>query len=177
MNRGTPVAQLGQTQLNVSPPRRKPMHCVCVLFTVLPITTGCTGSPDSGSDFPTGSPPPSVLSANVFQICSVLEFVNSTWDRIQNGMERTCIDFVSVRTIKGRSIDGGRSPGGGGGRGGRLRTAALVGGRAVVRVLGSASLRTDAGGRLRASSRHWMDRGDLEDGVLGAPGGGRGGCA
>ena len=26
-----------------------------------------------------GFPPPSALSANVFQICSVLEFLNSTW--------------------------------------------------------------------------------------------------
>jgi hypothetical protein len=48
-------------------------------------------------------------------------------------------------------MDGGR-PGGGGGRGGRLRTAALVGGRCAVRFLGSDSLRACAVGRLRASS-------------------------
>jgi hypothetical protein len=47
---------------------------------------------------------------------------------------------------------GGRRPGGGGGRGGRLRVAALAGGRAVVRVLGSASLRAGAVGLRRASS-------------------------
>ena len=42
--------------------------------------------------------------------------------------------------------------GGGGGRGGRLRVAALAGGRAAVRVLGSASLRAGAVGRRRAPS-------------------------
>ena len=43
-------------------------------------------------------------------------------------------------------------PGGGGGRGGRLRVAALAGGRAAVHALGSASLRAGAVGRRRASS-------------------------
>ena len=38
--------------------------------------------------------------------------------------------------------------GAGGGRGGRVRTAALVGGRYAVRFLDSASLRADAVGRL-----------------------------
>jgi len=47
---------------------------------------------------------------------------------------------------------GGRRPGGGGGRGGRLHVAALAGGRAAVRVLGSASLRAGGVGRRRASS-------------------------
>ena len=45
---------------------------------------------------------------------------------------------------------GGRGPApwGLGGRGGRVRAAALVGGRYAVRFLGSASLRVDAVGRL-----------------------------
>jgi hypothetical protein len=47
---------------------------------------------------------------------------------------------------------GGRRLGGGGGRGGRLRAATLVGGRCAVRVLGSDSLRACAVSRLRASS-------------------------
>ncbi len=47
---------------------------------------------------------------------------------------------------------GFRRPGGGGGRGGRLCVSALAGGRAAVRVLGSASLRVGAVGRRRASS-------------------------
>jgi hypothetical protein len=51
-----------------------------------------------------------------------------------------------------RERAGGRSPGGGGGRGGRLRVAALANGRAAVRVLGSASLRAGAVGRSRAPS-------------------------
>jgi hypothetical protein len=50
-----------------------------------------------------------------------------------------------------------------GGRGRQLHTAALVGCRSEVRVLGSASLRADTGVRLRASSRSesepGMDRG------------------
>jgi hypothetical protein len=66
---------------------------------------------------------------------------------------------------------GGRLHRGGSGRGGRLRTAALVGGLSEVSVLGPASLRTDDGGRFRASSRsdatEWTG-GDLEDCVLGA---------
>jgi len=45
------------------------------------------------------------------------------------------------------------SSGGGGGRDGGLRTAALVNGRAAVRVLGSASPRADAEDHRRASSR------------------------
>jgi hypothetical protein len=48
---------------------------------------------------------------------------------------------------------GSLRPGGGGGRGGRLRVAALAGGGAAVRVLGSAPLRAVAVGRRRASSR------------------------
>jgi len=43
---------------------------------------------------------------------------------------------------------GGQRPRGGGGRGGRVRTAALVGGRYAARFLDSASLRVDAVGRL-----------------------------
>ena len=49
-----------------------------------------------------------------------------------------------------------------------MRTAALVGGRAAVRVLGSASLRADAWGRLRASSRRMR----LRDEHRGLGGGG-----
>ena len=45
-----------------------------------------------------------------------------------------------------------RPGGSGGGRGGRLRVAALAGGRAAVHALGSASLRAGAVGRRRASS-------------------------
>jgi hypothetical protein len=48
---------------------------------------------------------------------------------------------------------GDRRPGGGGGRDGRLRIAALANGRAAVRVLGSASLRADAVDHRRASCR------------------------
>jgi hypothetical protein len=47
----------------------------------------------------------------------------------------------------------GRRPGVGCGRGGRRRMAALVGGRAAVRLLGSASLRRGDVGRRGASSR------------------------
>ena len=47
----------------------------------------------------------------------------------------------------------GRHSGGGGDQDGRLRLAALTNGRAVVRVLGSASLRADAVDRRRAPSR------------------------
>ena len=47
----------------------------------------------------------------------------------------------------------GRRSCGGGGRDGRLRVAALAGGRAAVRVLGWASPRAGAVGRRRASSR------------------------
>jgi len=51
---------------------------------------------------------------------------------------------------RGKAAD--RRPGGGGGRDGRLRMAALVGGQAVVRVLGSASLGAGAVDHRRASS-------------------------
>jgi hypothetical protein len=43
-----------------------------------------------------------------------------------------------------RGKAGGRLPGVGGGRDGRLRIAALVNGRAAVHVLGSTSLHADA---------------------------------
>jgi hypothetical protein len=52
-----------------------------------------------------------------------------------------------------RGKAGDRRPGGGGGRDGRLRIAALANGRAAVRVLGSGSLRADAVDHRRASSR------------------------
>ena len=51
-----------------------------------------------------------------------------------------------------RGKAGGRRPGGGGGRDGRLRIAALVNDRAAVRVLGSASLRADAEDHRRAGT-------------------------
>ena len=61
--------------------------------------------------------------------------------------------FVHVfKAIQVRGRAGGRRLGGGGGRGGRLRAATLVGGRCAVRVLGSDSLRACAVSRLRASS-------------------------
>ena len=61
-----------------------------------------------------------------------------------------CLVFPTMRT----STDvRGRRSGGGGDRDGRLRIAALTNVRAVVRVLGSASLRADAVDRRRAPFR------------------------
>ena len=57
------------------------------------------------------------------------------------------VDFEKLHTRRGRCSEGG------GDRDGRLRIAALTNGRAVVRVLGSASLRADAVDRRRAPSR------------------------
>ena len=61
--------------------------------------------------------------------------------------------MVDHTKMEWRGKAGGRRPGGGGGRDGRLRIAVLVNGRAVVHVIGSASLRTDAEDHRRASSR------------------------
>jgi len=58
-----------------------------------------------------------------------------------------------MSAMRASTDGGGRRSGGGGSRDGRLRMAALADGRAVVRVLGSASLRADAVGRRRAPSR------------------------
>ena len=57
------------------------------------------------------------------------------------------------KASKWRGKAGGRHPGGGDGRYGRLLIAALINGRATVRVLGSAPLRADAVDHSRASSR------------------------
>ncbi len=91
--------------------------------------------------------------------------------RVQDG--RVCLRGKELAVLghdwyyngtRGRA--GGRRPRGGGGRGDRLRTAAQVGGRSVVRVLCSAALRAIAGGRLLASSRSEVSgcTGDMEDG-------------
>jgi hypothetical protein len=61
--------------------------------------------------------------------------------------------MAEATKMEWRGKTGGRRPGGGGGRDGRQRIAALVNGRAAVRVLGSASLRADAVDHRRASSR------------------------
>ena len=71
-------------------------------------------------------------------------------DSARRSRQPDCLVFPTMRT----STDGrGRRSEGGGDRDGRLRIAALANGRAVVRVLGSASLRVDAVDRRRASSR------------------------
>ena len=70
--------------------------------------------------------------------------------RPRRGRSPVCLVFPTMRT----STDGrGRRSEGGGDRDGRLRIAVLTNGRAVVRVLGSASLRADAVDRRRAPSR------------------------
>ena len=61
--------------------------------------------------------------------------------------------MAEATKMEWRGKTGGRRPGGGGGRDGRQRIAALVNGRAAVRVLGSASLRADAVDHRRASCR------------------------